>query len=143
MTFGDAVKMRSGGRLEAIGVGTITIGARTEIEAGVHIGAAADLRIGPDTVIASSVTIIDHDHGLPDGRTSVLRMPLTIAPIEIGRGVWIGEKATVLKGVRIGDGAVIGAHAVVTSDVPSGGVAVGVPARTIRVRDLSPRPQCE
>jgi acetyltransferase-like isoleucine patch superfamily enzyme len=49
--------------------------------------------------------------------------------------VWIGSKAIVLKGVTIGDGAVVGAGAVVTSDVPARAIAIGVPAKVHGFRD--------
>ncbi|MEF2552368.1 CatB-related O-acetyltransferase [Aurantimonas sp. A2-1-M11] len=52
----------------------------------------------------------------------------------IGNDVWIGEKATIMPGVTIGDGAIVAAHAVVTRDVPSYGVVGGNPARLIRQR---------
>lgn len=52
----------------------------------------------------------------------------------IGHNVWIGESVTILGGVEIGDGAVIGARSVVTRNVPAFAVAVGVPARVIRKR---------
>jgi acetyltransferase-like isoleucine patch superfamily enzyme len=58
--------------------------------------------------------------------------------VTIGHGVWIGAKATVVKGVTVGDDAVIGAGAVVTRDVPSRAIALGVPARVVRYRDGSP-----
>lgn len=54
--------------------------------------------------------------------------------IVIGNDVWIGYEAVILAGVTIGDGAIIGARAVVTSDVPPYTIAGGVPARTIRKR---------
>jgi acetyltransferase-like isoleucine patch superfamily enzyme len=60
---------------------------------------------------------------------------MTSAPIRIGRNVWIGGKATITKGVTIGDNAIIGANAVVTHDVPMNAVAVGVPARVIKIRE--------
>jgi acetyltransferase-like isoleucine patch superfamily enzyme len=139
ITIGAQTMIRTGARLEAVPyngvVGSLRIDSRVTIENNVHIGAAASVTIGADTVIASQVTILDHDHGLPSkGLGSVLLNPLQVAPVTIGRGVWIGEKATILKGVTIGDGAVIGAGAVVTRDVPAWGIAVGVPATTIRVR---------
>jgi maltose O-acetyltransferase len=55
-------------------------------------------------------------------------------PIKIGNNVWIGAKATILKGVTIGDGAIIGANAVVTKDLLANGVAVGNPAKVIKMR---------
>jgi chloramphenicol O-acetyltransferase type B len=55
-------------------------------------------------------------------------------PTEIGNDVWIGREAIVMEGVRVGSGAVIGARAVVTGDVPPYAVVVGMPARVIRYR---------
>ena len=57
-------------------------------------------------------------------------------PISIGNHVWICAKATILKGVTIGDGAIIGANSVVTHDVPAYSVAVGVPAKVIKSLNL-------
>ena len=112
--------------------GRITIESDCGIEGGVHIGAAYEVRIGAGVLIASGVTIMDHDHGVPldVAGTPIQDLPLTGAPIEIGSAVWIGEGATILKGVSIGDCAIIGAGAVVTRSVPPGHVALGVPART-------------
>lgn len=53
-------------------------------------------------------------------------------PVCIGNHVWIGQRAMILKGVSIGDGAIIAAGAVVTRDVPAGCLAAGVPAKVIR-----------
>ena len=53
-------------------------------------------------------------------------------PIEIGAGVWIGARAVILPGVKVGDGAVIAAGAVVTKDVAANTLVVGVPARVLR-----------
>lgn len=115
--------------------GSLILHDGVSLEDYVHVGAADRVVIGGDTTIASMVTVLDHDHGSPSsGFGSVLAEPLVAAPVVIGRGVWIGEKATILKGVTIGDGAVIGAHAVVVRDIPPRAVVAGVPARVIRVR---------
>lgn len=86
---------------------------------GVKIGKAA--QIGPGTIITTS----GHDYRATD-------LALDNAPIAIGERVWIGSNCAILPGVTIGDRAVIGAGAVVASDIPSNCVAVGVPARVIR-----------
>jgi acetyltransferase-like isoleucine patch superfamily enzyme len=62
------------------------------------------------------------------------RDTLTKGPIQIGNDVWIGYRATILSGVKIGDGAVIGAGAIVTSDIPPYAVAFGIPAKVIKYR---------
>ena len=62
-----------------------------------------------------------------------LERPITSkGPVVIGNNVWIGDKATILPGVTIGDGAVIAANAVVTKDVPAYSVVGGNPARVIK-----------
>jgi acetyltransferase-like isoleucine patch superfamily enzyme len=70
--------------------------------------------------------IRDSDNHLLDGRDR------RSAPIRIGDHVWIGLRATILKGVTIGDGAVVAAGALVIHDVPPGALVGGVPARVIR-----------
>ena len=84
--------------------------------------------IGEDVAIADNVTIRDSDnHRI----TSEENYKMT-QPISIGNHVWIGINVTILKGVKIGDGAIIAAGAVVTRDVPAGCLAAGVPARVIK-----------
>ena len=56
------------------------------------------------------------------------------APVTIGRDCWLGSKSTVLRGSTIGDGAVIGAHALVRGKIPKNAIAVGIPARVVKMR---------
>jgi acetyltransferase-like isoleucine patch superfamily enzyme len=85
------------------------------------------IKIGHDVMIAESVTIRDSDsHRILDGRH------VPSKPIEIGDHVWIGTNAMILKGVTIGDGAIVAAGAVVTKDIPPRALAGGVPATIIR-----------
>jgi maltose O-acetyltransferase len=89
------------------------------------------ISIGQDVLVADHVTIIDHNHGLFPVGVPYSKRGYTSEPIHIGDFVWIGSHATVLKGVTIGDNAVIAAGSVVTKNVPSREVWGGVPARKI------------
>lgn len=91
----------------------------------------ARVTIGPDALIGTNVEITDSDfHGVDPARRRGNRHE--VAPVTIGRNVWIGSNARILKGVTIGDNSVIGNGSVVTRDVPADVVAAGVPARVIR-----------
>lgn len=91
------------------------------------------ITIGDNVVIGPNVTIAAADHPIhPRSRTDGLSFPIVYAPITIGNDVWIGAGVTILKGVKIGDGAVIGAHSLVTKDIPPMVVAAGTPCRVIR-----------
>ena len=60
-----------------------------------------------------------------------------MAPVEIGRNAFIGDRAIILKGVTIGADAVVGAGSVVTADIPAGVVAAGIPARVVRELEVA------
>jgi acetyltransferase-like isoleucine patch superfamily enzyme len=97
----------------------VAIGDRTEI----HVG--SECAIGANTLISWDCCIIDRDYHKLDGEEN-------ISPIIIGENVWIGCRALILKGVTIGDGAVVAAGAVVTKDVPANCVVAGNPAKIIK-----------
>lgn len=111
----------------------IVIGNGVSLNWNVHIGAIDRVEIGNDVLIGSNVLITDHAHGtLADYFLKPADRPLrSKGPVIIEDDVWIGEGACILPGVRIEAGAVIGANAVVTTDVPKGAVVGGVPARPI------------
>jgi acetyltransferase-like isoleucine patch superfamily enzyme len=114
-----------GVRLEVWKGARIVIGNGTYLNRNTEIIAQQEVRIGRDCKIAWDVIIMDTDvHGL-DGKPPVAQ------PVVIGDDVWIGCRAIILKGARIGDHAVIGAGAIVTHDVPPGGIVTG-PAATLR-----------
>jgi maltose O-acetyltransferase len=112
----------------------ISIGDHSMIGADAIIGSAAEVKIGSDVLMGPEVIVYTSNHGTRAGVPMRLQ-PLQIAPVLIGNDVWIGARCIILPGVTIGDGAVIGAGAVVTKDVPSCAVVGGIPARLIRYRE--------
>lgn len=113
--------------------GSITVGGHTRINRGTLIVAHTRLTIGRDVLIGEYVSIRDADHGLELG-SPMRTQPHTAAPITIGSDVWIARGAVILKGVTIGDGAVIAANSVVTRAVPAHAIVAGAPARVLRFR---------
>jgi acetyltransferase-like isoleucine patch superfamily enzyme len=97
------------------------------------IASQSRVSIGPGAALAEGVTVRDQDH-VVDPTIPLTESGAWTAPVEIGRGCWVGAKASVLKGVTVGDHATIGAGAVVTSHVGAGEVQGGIPARLIRRR---------
>jgi hypothetical protein len=116
----------------------IEIGENVEINDDVHIGATEKIIIGDNVLIASKVYISDHNHGSYKGeeQDSPMSMPkkrkIYSSPIKIERNVWIGEFVSILQGVTIGEGAIIGTMSVVTKDIPPYTIAVGSPAKPIK-----------
>lgn len=85
-----------------------------------------EINIGNDVAISHNVIIRDSDNHSITGQSAFS------APIIIGNHVWIGMNAIILKGVTIGDGAVIAAGSIVTHDIPPNSLAAGIPAKVIR-----------
>ncbi len=132
MRFGPGCSVDRSLTLETSG--TIDVGARTIIGHHCTIAARSRVEIGSDCLIAELVSIRDHDHSAARTSVATRAQGEVVAPVRIGNNVWLGAKVTVLKGVTIGDGTVVGANAVVTDDLPSHCVAVGIPARIVKQR---------
>ncbi len=117
----------------------LKIGSNCNFGAYNHITCTNKIEIGNNLLTGKWVTISDNNHG--DTTEESLSMPpskrkiVSKGPVVIEDNVWIGDKATILSGVRIGKGAVIAANAVVTKDVPAYSVAAGNPAQIIRTRE--------
>lgn len=111
--------------------GSITLGSHVRINAGSVLVSHAAISIGDDCLIGEYVSIRDANHGTQAGHPMRLQ-PHVSAPITIGRNVWVGRGSVILKGVSIGDGAVVAANSVVTRSVAAGTLVGGVPARLIR-----------
>lgn len=106
----------------------IHLGERVFINSGCRFQDQGGVTIGDDSLIGHNAVLATLDHDVHPDR----RADMHPAPIVIGRKVWIGANATILKGVTIGDGAIVAAGAVVTKDVPADSIVVGAPARVVR-----------
>lgn len=115
--------------------GFIHIGKNVLINDHCYITSAYGITIEDDVLIAEFVSIRDYDHEFARRDVPIREQDLRGAPIRIGAGSWIGRGVMVTGGVTIGKGCVIGANAVVTHSLPDWSVAVGVPARVIRIRN--------
>lgn len=146
LSIGDRCLICSRSSQTALGVGhpvilrTLRAGAALRIGAGVRMSgtticAAERVTIGDRCVIGADVIIADTDfHALdPVLRASPAdAVHAAVRPVTIGSDVFIGGRSIILKGVQIGQGAVIGAGSVVAIDVPGGMTVAGNPARIIR-----------
>lgn len=114
----------------------IIIGNNCSFGAYNHITCVNKITIGCHLLTGMNVIISDNNHGfLKLEETDIppnMRELSSKGEIVIGNNVWIGDKVAVLGGVKIGDGAIIAANAVVTCDVPPNTVAAGIPARIIK-----------
>ena len=132
MTIGDRVSI--GSNVQLVSEGKLVIRSGGFIGSGSTIVAAQQIVIGRDALIAEQVTIRDQDHCTDGGDVPFNRQGLIMAPIDISENVWIGAKATILRGVTIGLGAVVAAHAVVNKSVMAGTIVGGIPAKLIKTR---------
>lgn len=100
---------------------------------GVIVASNGRVRIGDYCFLAHEVVIADSPFALPPLATEAECGPAD-APalcVELGNDVWVGSRATLLRGAKIGDGAIIGAGTVVDFEVPRGGIVAGHPARLV------------
>ncbi|MBQ8028908.1 MAG: CatB-related O-acetyltransferase [Clostridia bacterium] len=116
-----------------------TFSARTSLGDYSGIGYNARINgtctIGKHVMMGSDVVVLTRNHAFD--RTDIPMMFQGFEeerPVTIGNDVWIGDRAMILPGVNVGDGAIIAAGAVVTKDVPEYAVVAGVPASVIKMR---------
>ena len=124
--IGKKVSIGNNVRIEAKG-GSIDIGDDVFIGDGCIFVSQANIKIGSNCQIAEYVVIRDQDHSF--STRPIKDAGFKTAFIEIGEDVWVGAKATITKGSTIGNGSVIGAHALVKGPIPEFSLAVGIPAK--------------
>jgi acetyltransferase-like isoleucine patch superfamily enzyme len=115
--------------------GEVIIGAKTVLGQECTISAYQHVRIGEQCVVADRAMFIDFDHGTVEVERPIRVQGIYKRDVDVGSNVWVGYGACILRGVRVGDNAVIGTNAVVTADVPANAVVGGVPAKVIRMRE--------
>jgi acetyltransferase-like isoleucine patch superfamily enzyme len=114
--------------------GWFEIGDYSYIGPNAVMGAGGGIRIGSHVQIGPNVTITAENHRFDDPDRLMDQQAVSHQGVIVEDDVWIGGRATILDGVTIGHGSVIGAGAVVTQSIPPYSIAVGVPARVLRSR---------
>ena len=117
--------------------GELYIGDHTIFGTDNTVNCYAGVYIGPECLFADSVYIVDFDHNYWDPVMSIRSQGIFKSPIRLEGDIWVGEKVTILRGVTVGRGSVIGAMSLVNRDVPPYAVVGGVPAKVLGWR---PRP---
>jgi len=114
--------------------GTLRIGDKAVFGRHSTVDCYLDVDIGPGTIVADWVYITDFDHVTADLTVPIKDQGIVKSPVRIGAGSWVGVKASVLRGVDVGQGCVLAAHTVVTHDAPAYSIIGGVPGRVLRSR---------
>lgn len=111
--------------------GSIVVGDDVSINVFCLVSGIGSVEIGKDSRVGASVSILSSNHVFDDPGRPIRTQGLTAEGVHIGSDVWIGTRAVVLDGTQIGDGAVVAAGAVVTTDVEPLSIVGGVPAHVI------------
>ena len=119
------------GQLTAVLPKNVTIGSGCTIMDGCVMMGAGGITIENNVLIGAQVKLISNNHDIYD------RPVLTVKPVLIKEGAWIGAGVSILPGVTVGKYAVVGTNSVVTKDIPDYAVAVGIPAKIIKYLDPS------
>ena len=114
--------------------GTMRVGDKCVFGRDNTVNCYLDVEFGERTIVADWVYICDFDHVTDDIYLPIKDQGLVKSPVRIGPDIWIGAKATVLRGSVIGRGSVIAAHAVVKGEIPAYSIAGGIPARVLKDR---------
>ena len=133
IVLGRWVHLGDGNRLRAH-EGTLRIGDKTVLGRENTLNCYLDLEVGAHCIVAVWVYMGDFDHRTDDVHVPIKDQGIVKSPVCIGDDVWVGVKASVLRGADVGHGSVVAAHAVVRGDFPPFSVVAGVPGRVVRDR---------
>ncbi len=114
--------------------GTLTVGDKAVFGRDNTVNCYLDVEIGEATIVADWVYVCDFDHVTDDVHVPIKDQGIAKSPVRVGPDVWVGAKATVLRGTTIGRGSVLAAHTVARGPYPDFSVVAGSPGRVVRDR---------
>ncbi len=125
--IGDGARVRSH-------EGRVQVGAKVVLGTGTRVNGWLDVLVGDAVLVADDVHVYDFDHRFARLDRPIKDQGIAMSPVRIGADTWLGDRVTVLRGVDVGIGCVVGARSVVATDLPPFAIATGVPARPVRSR---------
>jgi acetyltransferase-like isoleucine patch superfamily enzyme len=114
--------------------GDVRIGAKVVMGTANTVNAYLDIEIGRDSLLADRIYVCDFDHRHDRVDVPIRKQGIRKSPTRIGEDVWVGEKASILRGADIGSGSVVASQSVVRGVIPPFSIVVGMPARVVRSR---------
>ena len=114
--------------------GTLRVGDKCVFGRDNTVNCYLDVEFGAGSLVADWVYVCDFDHRTDDLTVPIKDQGIVKSPVRIGPDVWVGTKASVLRGATVGEGSVLAAHTVVRGEVPAWSVVAGVPGRVVRSR---------
>ena len=137
--FNGRIYFNKNAILAAENGGFISVDDNSRFSSNVTINASdgGKIIIGKDCLFGPNVVLRTGNHNYDQTEVSIVNQGYRSGNIIVGDDVWIGTNAVILAGVKIGNGAIIGAGSVVTNNIPSMAIAVGVPCKVIKYRGQS------
>ena len=135
IVLGDGCRVGERTRIVAAPGCRVELGAAAVLGERCTIVAHSGVAIGAGAQLGHGVVVVDFDHVIDDVERPIREQPLVSAPVRVGAGARIGFDASVLRGVTVGDGAIVDPRAVVTRAVAPGAHVGGVPARPLAAPD--------
>jgi acetyltransferase-like isoleucine patch superfamily enzyme len=129
LTLGDDVEIDDYTTIAVYGTGVIEVGPKSFVGHHGTLAAHESIELGRGVYLAELVSIRDHDHEVGSAPSSGR---VSVSPVVIAADAWLGAKATVLRGARIGEATVVGANSVVSGELPARSVCAGAPARVMK-----------
>jgi acetyltransferase-like isoleucine patch superfamily enzyme len=114
--------------------GNLRLGAKVVMGRDNVVNSYLDVEIGRNALLGDWIYVCDFDHAHDRLDVPIRKQGLVKTPVRIGEDVWVGEKASILRGADIGSGSVIGSQSLVKGPIPPFSIVAGTPARVIRSR---------